>query len=408
MEVIDLEKKFTSLTFIPHIVNDMETSTQADKNRLNSMLMTHYDGDSLNIVPSCDCGAVTGGYNQGVQCDVCLTKCEVITERPLESLLWMRVPDGVHAFVNPIVWTILGHALTISKFNILEWIAIPSITREVGTVIPKLRRFEELGWPRGMNALYENFDLYMNFFLTNERTGRPEKNKGEYIDFIKENRDKIFTRYLPMPSRVGFVVESNETGTYADKTITPAINALRIIVSINEKIRPLPLFRKEERVAKAIVELASFYKQFNTETAGGKYGLYRKHVYGGRVHFSGRAVISALSDNHHYDELYLPWSLSLQLFKVHLTAKLIRRNFTYNQINSLLTQHTLTYNPLLDELFNEIIAESPYKGVPVILQRNPSLKRGSAQLFYVTQVKSDVNISTINISTLVLKAPNAD
>lgn len=37
-----------------------------------------------------------------------------------------------------------------------------------------------------------------------------------------------------------------------------------------------------------------------------------------------------------------------------------------------------------------------------------SLKRGSIQLLYVTRVKPDIDDSTINISTLVLKDPNAD
>jgi hypothetical protein len=47
-------------------------------------------------------------------------------------------------------------------------------------------------------------------------------------------------------------------------------------------------------------------------------------------------------------------------------------------------------------------------GIPCLLQRNPSLVRGSAQQFYITHVKPDPSINTISISVLCLAAPNAD
>ena len=68
------------------------------------------------------------------------------------------------------------------------------------------------------------------------------------------------------------------------------------------------------------------------------------------------------------------------------------------------------------EILNELIEESPYatirsgkKGIPIVLQRNPTLDRLSAQLLYVTKFKSDnLEDNTIGLSVLVLKGPNAD
>jgi hypothetical protein len=71
-------------------------------------------------------------------------------------------------------------------------------------------------------------------------------------------------------------------------------------------------------------------------------------------------------------------------------------------------KYTHQYCPLLDQLFQELIAESPYDGIPIILQRNPTLVRLSAQALRVTKIKTDPHINTISMSVLALKGPNAD
>ncbi len=44
----------------------------------------------------------------------------------------------------------------------------------------------------------------------------------------------------------------------------------------------------------------------------------------------------------------------------------------------------------------------------MIVQRNPSLDRLSAQCFFITYVKKDPNINTVSMSVMTLKGPNAD
>jgi hypothetical protein len=77
--------------------------------------------------------------------------------------------------------------------------------------------------------------------------------------------------------------------------------------------------------------------------------------------------------------------MSVMLFRTHLSAKLQRRGFTPRESNSFLNEHTLQYSPLMDELFCELISESPFGGIPIILQRNPTLVRLSARNRVVTR-----------------------
>ena len=187
-----------------------------------------------------------------------------------------------------------------------------------------------------------------------------------------------------------------------------AIDAVRTISSIKSSATPLSMRSVETRVVNAISKLAMFYRNFSQKTLGRKPGLFRKHVFGGRAHFTARAVISSLSDAHHYEELHTPWGMSVALLKLHLTNKMLKMGMTPLEVERHLSEHTLKYSPLLDQLFQELIAESPYRGLPVIFQRNPSLHRGSAQRLYITKVKTDPMITTISFSVLTLKSCNAD
>lgn len=407
MEIVNHDRLFSMLATRPVIVNDINVDSIEEKEKLNRLLYTQYEGDSLDVLPSCDCGTLRGEYNVGVTCENCGTKCESITERSLESILWIKAPTGVRALINPTMWIIISKALTVSGCNMLEWLCNPSY-KPPGNPPPILNRLMQLNIPRGLNNFHDNFDEIIEALFVNNIVKGDRQDKLDLWTFIQENRANIFSQYLPIPSRIGFITEQTATGMYADTNMTLAIDATRTISSIEYSVSPLTLRGAESRTVKAITQLAAFYQTFAEDSMSGKPGILRKHVFGGRPHFSGRAVISSLSEPHDYDELHVPWGLALQILKVHLTSKLLKRGFTPIQINQLFSTYAIKYCDLFNELFHELINESPHKGLPCILQRNPSLARGSAQLFFITHVKTDPAINTISMSVLALKDPNAD
>ena len=408
LELVNTDEVFHSLRRPPVIANGMDITTEAGKEKLDRLIMDRYEGDSLNILPSCECGELHEGQDEGEICPECGTVCEPIMERKQESLIWFRAPEGVRALINPSAWIILSEALTISGFNILLWFC-DSTYKPEGKIPAKFQRLDQHNFSRGLNFFHDNFDAIMKALFALKLY-----NDEDIVPWVADNRQKIFCQYLPMPSKVGFVVESGGPGApYIDKTITLAVDALRTIIGVDNSPFPLQTSRKQTRVVKGIVKLAEYYATFVNKTLGGKPGIFRKHTFGARLSFTGRGVISSLSGPHAYDELHLPWSLSIQLLEVHLTGKLLKGSPTREPmspiaIEKLLRESTLQYSPIIDELFEELIAESPYKGLPCLFQRNPSLARGSAQLLYATRVKKNPRITTISFSTLCLKAPNAD
>lgn len=406
-EVVSHDEIFSQLTTEPIIVNDFDVYSYEQREKLNSLLYTRYEGDALDVTPSCDCSELRGEYNVGMHCKQCNTRCESSTERTIESLLWIKAPEGIHGLMNPTVWTLLSSVLTVNGCNILEWLCNPNY-KVVGKVHDRLNRVVQMNLPRGYNAFYENFDFIMNE-LIDKRIVKDGKYQREDIrQFITENRHKIFSHFIPVPSRVGFITESTAVGTFTDMTMTVAVDAIRAISSIKSSPTPMSARSIEIRVVNAISKLASFYKKFSQKTLGGKYGLYRKHIFGGRAHFTARAVITSISEPHHYQELHTPWGMTVSLLKVHITNKMLKMGMTPIEIERHITGHILKYSPLLDYIMQELIDESPYMGIPVTFGRNPTLARASIQLFYITHVKKDPKINTISISNLALVGCNAD
>lgn len=408
MEVVDHNELFAKRSTVPCIVNRLNIDSEADKEKLNRLLYTQYEGDSLDVLPRCDCGELKGAFLVGVKCDNCQTVCESITERPLESALWIEAPVGITALINPTCWIILSDALTVSGCNMMEWLCNPMYKPPSSNIPQQLYRLQQLNIPRGYNHFIENFDPIFQCLLDNGIVKGNRQERQDLAQFVSENRHRMFPKYIPIPSSVGFITESTAVGVFADMTMTLAIDAVRSISSITSSVTPLSHKSKELRVVNAISQLAEFYIKFTSKTLSGKYGIFRKHVFGGRAHFTARAVITSISEPHYYEEMHVPWSLSVQLFKVHLTNKMLRLGMTPIEIETHINEHTLKYSPLMDRLFQELISEAPNHRIPAILHRNPSLERASAQRLFITKVKTDVRINTISFSVLALAGPNAD
>jgi hypothetical protein len=293
-----------------------------------------------------------------------------------------------------------------SSFNFIEWICNtdyhPTSNRPV-----ELGELSFLGIERGYNNFVKNFDAYIKILAGLKRFRMKKGEDDQLLQLLTEQRDCIFSQYLPLPNKTLMVVEDTKVGQFVDPLVTGAVDAIRTISSIDSPLANFTLRQKENRTAKTISMLAAFYYNAYSEIFSQKNGLFRKHIFGTRNHFSARAVITSNTKAHRYDELHIAWGHGVTMMRMHLTNKLMRRGYTPNQVSSLLQEHTVKYSPLLDELFHELIDESPQKGLACIFSRNPSLARGSTQRMFITKVKTDVEDPTITLSILSVKMFNA-
>lgn len=409
LDTTDYHAVLNSLKKPPLLVNDLDTNYPEDEELLNKYLLTTYDTATFSMVPSCECGHLVGGHLRGKTCSKCNSEVLTHTEVPIESNLWIKVPDGVVAFMSPTLFSKLSQTFETNKVDVIRWICdihYKGNFHEV-EVINKLR---EAGVKRGYNNFINNFWEYIDILLRPRMYTSVSDKRRDIRRWLEDHKDTLFTEFLPLPNRISLVTEKTSTGRYGEiLKFGGAVEAARTITSLKTRIDTPSQSAKEAAAFRCVYLLAAYYRAQQKDSLGRKEGLIRKHICGTRMPFSARNVITSLHAEHEYNELHVPWAMAIGLLRLHLTNKLFKDGYSPNEITGLLTGHVNRYHPLIDKYMKELIAESPYKGLPCCFNRNPTLLRGSIQQLYITKIKSDdINDNTISLSVMILASYNAE
>jgi len=416
LSVLDLDAVYNGISPPPVILNDLPASTESEREIVNKTIMTKYDdNDVLSSTPSCSCGQLKSGYLLGIICQSCMTPVCQPTETDIKADVWFRAPKSVKGFLNPIMWIILSQYLTTSGrngYNLMDWLIIPtkSVPDNVSlTVRKKIQYLTDIGWKRGLNNFYDNFDDFVE--ILPELTTLSANTKV-LQEFLKIYRDRVFTNYLPMPTKVLLVLENTPVGSYADLPMNSAVNAARSICSLSEVEDEKSGRALEVIAANVIKDLSDYIKDTLKNSFRKKRGWLRGQVFSSRSHFCGRAVITSLSEAHDYEHILIPWSLGIDLLKPQLFNLLLNQeSYSGRDAIELLNGSGNVYVHTLDKLMQEIIdgyKEQGLKGYPLLFNRNPSLQRASIQNLFIPYIKSDINDKTLSLSVLDLNGPNAD
>jgi len=391
----------------PKIINDLSESTEEDKEETNRLIYSKFmPTDLLSNTPQCHCGHITDAYNVGVVCPKCNTPVASPSDQNLEPVVWMRAPNGIRKLMHPDIFTMLSNRFKIGSFDLIRYFADITYKTDIKPP-PIVSDLQQLGFKRGYNNFVDRFDhLISSLFSMKPFFKKNERDKLQIL--LERERHLVFCNYLPLPNRSLLIIEDTNMGLFVDPIIEQAIDAIQTIVSIDAPLSNHTPREKENRTIKSIIQLSAFYDKYKADNLARKEGVFRKQVFGSRSHFSCRAVASSITDAHEYDELHLPWGVGMGLFREHLKSKLFRRGMTAREIAAFLNDYTQRTHPLLEVIFQELIDESPYKKIPIVHQRNPSLERGSMQLMYVTRIKSDITDVTASMSILSIVGFNAD
>lgn len=428
MEIVNQDEVFHKKTRSdPIIINKFKEHHIDARETFKQMLYTSYaPKDALDNTPACECGKTTKRRNIGMRCPACNTEVQSRSSQTLESIVWLKAPDKVEKLINPMIWTLLSDKFKKGNFNIIQWLC--DTTYQPPLKPPKIMpQLLALNIPRG----YNNF--VRNFFATVDSQGnaigpgiierlltikdfrvkkRAVKGAMEPLQPIQElllrNRDACFSDYLSIPNRAVFVIENTDMSTYVDAIAPSAVDAIVALIGLDDPLFNYSTRTKENRLVKFFAQISAYYEDFNRNTFSGKPGVARKHLVATRSNWSFRSVISSLTEDHKYNEIHIPWGIGVGVFRTLLANKLKRLKYSPNEMFRLMAQYARRRHPLLEQLFAELIAESPYIGIPTLFQRNPSLERGSMQRKFITKVKTDPADPTISVSILAIRGYNAD
>lgn len=413
-KLINLDELFESVSTPTTIVNDLDSQTSDQKKDINETIYTT-NGDVYNNVPTCQCGEKKGKYRIGSICSNCHTPVSESIEEYLQSLVWIRQPNGVEKLINPQIWLMLKRKFTIGAFCTLTYLTDNGVKFDKMVLSnKKVMRLKyqlvEAGLDqRGYNHFIQNFDRYMEFLFNSDVFKPKRKEVDKLYNLIYLHKDKVFTSYIPIPNKSLLIIEDTNYGSFIDKSLTLVLNAVRLMTGID---RPdaisLTEKSRENRVSKALNNISDYCMQTYKELFSPKPGIFRKQIYGTRVDYSFRTVISSLSGKHRYDEIHIPWPVGINVLYNHIVSKLLHRGYSPTEAFSFINKYNLEYNEEMETILKELINEAGPRGIPCLGNRNPSLGRGSIQRHYITKIKTDPQDITTSISLLCCPSYNSD
>ena len=415
-EFISLEELYKNLDHNPIFINDLSLLKNKDISVINDILMTVYDNQNITTLSSCLCGELKGNFRTGKKCPRCETLVEDI-DSPLTNNLWIRNFEGVERFLNPYLWIMLDNILTKKRnFSVLNWLVNSNVKVPHSSVIliDKVKAaLSDLKLERNYNFFIRNmFDILDRLFeIPNIRSNKRSLNSYN-IDNLKIllrtlPDDILFTRYLPLPNKRFITMEKTTKGRYADFTITDILDIIYTVAQTD--IESLSYNKKNLLTSKIMIGLSNYYLNYFKNFWKSKNGLMRHHVFSTRTYFSFRCVLSSLNEfDIEYDELAVPWGVILTAFRPHILNKLIKRNYSYLEANKLLILSINKYNEIIHEIINELLKECKYKGLPVLINRNPTFFKGSILKLFITRIKTDLRDNTLSFHPSIFKSLNAD
>lgn len=354
----------------------------------------------------CSCGKTKYAVHEGVTCPYCGTKVKFVGD-DFGCFGWIILDH--HYLIHPNLYknieSLVGGPIILT--NMLDYY------REVdedGHIVPQrpkdpesakegnkasnrrlknIRRTEravnrdEPFYGIGMLEFYLRFDEIMDYYLNNSSNKAAKK---KIYDKIYEDRDKVFTQSIPVytthlrpyelsKDRTKFVFE----GTNA---IYNMMSKLRSSLNNSHKYK---MSNHEKYVANLLWSLQREWNDLYSEIdkiLSGKKGNVRL-LSGGRTNFSGRSVIIQ-NPRLRADQVILPYPFLVTILEQQIINVLTKTygiifNDAYNRWFKSIDEPDKTIIQIIYGLIN-----SKKEGLPVIINRNPSIQRGSLlQMFCI-------------------------
>lgn len=365
------------------------------------------DETDMSFVARCPNGCLVGGYFDGVTCPKCGELVTTKSSQDVAYSLWVEMPDFAPPVLHPRAYTILSNYFKLHRLNLFDL-----LMSDPDNKLPsELAAWYIPGW----RNFYEQFDRLMTFLLDESsfvKTSAKQRDLPLIKEFIRVNRDQMFiTKFPILDSTLHLITAMGDI-----RCIDPSAQFIvKLIVDLSVAQYQYDHSPKSQTyINKVLSEIYATYHEYLDSVMMSKLvgtepknGYIRRNGMGVRCHWSCRAVISPIVKPHMGDELHMPWTATVKCMTLEIINLLVNRkgkslSDALNQVTAAIS----SYDEEIHDILNTLIQECPYKGLPILLDRNPSLILGSCQLMFVTEVLP--HDSVICISPMCITASNAD
>lgn len=356
----------------------------------------------LTFVAQCKCGAMQGNYHLGDVCPKCRTKVETSFANDINIRAWIELPESVPPFLHPVAYRVLNNWIGIAKHKVSILDAIMNV--EVDLPEP----YNHGPITQGIWNFHKNFWDIIRYIASTHK-GQKAANDAVIMEFLETYKDCLFTRHIPILNQSLHILTHNGSMQYNDESSKHILGAC---IELNEVIK------QQRHQPRMTLSNRNYYDQqiFNAFKAWTDYtnsiiddklihksGFIRKNNLGTRLHWTGRGVIVPITNRHWADEIELPWRMTVGLFKLEILNKLrLNYGFDLNTAMKYWQQAQIGIKSDMPEgrekeyvkecvnyvktALDQLLAECPFKGFPIIMGRNPTLRHGETKSSHTREI----------------------
>ena len=322
----------------------------------------------------CRCGHLRFAFNNEQICPICHTPVKFVDDN-FSYFGWITFKDPYY-IIHPALFMSLASFIGMDEF--LNIIKIQTKKNEDGMDTEIKRPKKEPFFGIGMMEFHDRFDEIMEYYKATK--GRSPSKMERYEDIMKD-REKVFSQSFPVFTTLlrPYKVEAGELhyeGTNAIfkilTSLAAKINNDRLTINRNKKTKNELLYDFQMKVKELFDEI--------NKILSGKKGSCRA-LFGGRFNFTARSVI-APDHSLHIDEVKLSYQCLVGLLQQRIINILHKAyNMQYNEAYVFLDSNRRNENPIIREIIMSIIKSSP-RGLPVLINRNPTIVYGGILQMY--------------------------
>ena len=343
---------------------------------------------------SCNCGEIKHRIHHGEWCDKCKSYCRFVDDN-FKLFGWIILKK--HYFIHPDLYKSIEYLFGPSKQdaenkkikgtklkNMLYYNASISQSGHIIGVLDKPA--DEPFYGIGMIEFVERFDEILDYYA------KKYPKKIEYYEDIVKDRDKVFAHSFPVFTTHLRPVDIQDKNMFfepmnADYNMIN-IHACRINRDKTKMQRDIK--QKNQYLFKMQMKIMDLYDKV-LDVCRGKKGQFRSLV-SGRYNFSSRAVI-AQDPTLRIDQLKLPYAALVIMLRLQITNILNRLyNITMAEASDIVDKAITQKDERVAQIIMTIISNMTEYGMPVLLNRNPTINYGSIMQMFCIGYTDDLTI----------------
>ena len=366
---IDLEALFASSPGAV-IVNNNDLTSKCLADDFTRHVYSRVDGD-IGFTATCECDSVFSQDMVGTICPKCGSVVSNLFVNHLAHVAWLGIPEDFPPMLHPFWYCVLSKCTSIygkGKVSLFDMLVCPDV--DLPDYLCAVIREQSFDY------FYRHHEEIFDYLFHKLPARLPvRKDLAVIKNFYQSYGHLMFTRKYPiLHSSLHPLVKSSGTRKLADKTPREFLESIVDMSALTFSIRHTLTSRArvEKSLLKIFKNIMEYYDGIIKEKISTKRGILRFHNLGSRLHLSFRTVCLPIEGPHEADTVRAPWKLMVNTLKLQIVNRLlIEYHFT---LNDALVKHMgalVGYDPVIHQIMMDLVKESPWKGLPIALGRNP-------------------------------------